>query len=218
MIHAVVLDFDGLILDTETAVYESWRRTWEDHGQVLPLDKWHQSLGTDGRSFHPLRELETRIGRRFEDEEAVMAARQRVRDQILEGLAPMPGILELLEAATAGGLGRGVASSSPRSWVEPHLERLGLRSYFDSVVTRDDVEFAKPRPDLYLESVSRLGVGPSEAVAFEDSPNGVTAAKAAGLFCVAIPCDLTRTLGFDHADLHIHSLADHTLETLLAQL
>ena len=85
-------------------------------------------------------------------------------------------------------------------------------------MTRDDVEYAKPRPDLYLEAVSRLGVGPSAAVAFEDSPNGVTAAKAAGLSCVAVPCDLTRTLGFDHADLRVHTLADHSLEALLAQL
>ena len=103
MIQAVVLDFDGLILDTETAVYESWRHTWEDHGQVLPLDRWHQSLGTDGRGFHPLRELEARTGQPFEDDEVVMAARRRVRDEILDGLGPMPGILELLEAATASG-------------------------------------------------------------------------------------------------------------------
>lgn len=217
MIQAVVLDFDGLILDTETAVFESWRRTWEQCGETLPLDRWHANLGTDGAGFDPHRELEERTGRRF-DPEALQLGRRAIRDEILGGAGPMPGIVELLDAAAERGFGRAVASSSPRSWVEPHLERLGLRPHFDTVVTRDDVSHAKPRPDLYLEAVVRLSVRPETAVAFEDSPNGVSAAKAAGLACVAVPCDLTRSLCFEQADLQVHSLGEHSLETLLSQL
>ena len=217
MLHALVFDFDGLILDTETAVFESWRRTWERHGHELPIDRWHQSIGTDGSGFDPLRELEERVGRRFE-QEALHGARRAIRDEILGCKEPMPGIVTLLDTAAERGLGRAVASSSPREWVEPHLERLGLLPHFDTVVTRDDVTHAKPRPDLYLEAVSRLGVEAHRALALEDSPNGVRAAKAAGLHCVAVPCDITREMTFEAADLKVDSLGEHTLDTLLAEL
>jgi HAD superfamily hydrolase (TIGR01509 family) len=217
MIDALVFDFDGLILDTETAVFESWRRTWEHHGHELPLDRWHQAIGTDGSGFDPHRELEARVGRNFAEDE-LHGPRRAIRDEILGAKGPMPGIAELLDSAAERGLGRAVASSSPREWVEPHLERLGLIAHFDTVVTRDDVTHAKPRPDLYLEAVARLDVAAHLALAFEDSPNGVDAAKAAGLHCVAVPCSITRTLSFDAADLRIHSLGDHTLDTLLAEL
>jgi HAD superfamily hydrolase (TIGR01509 family) len=211
-LRALVFDFDGLILDTETAVFESWRVTWRRFGFELPRDRWMASIGTDGSSFDPVGELSERMGRPLAEEE--VAERRRVRDEILLAEQAMTGIPELLAEARRGGVPLAVASSSPREWVEPHLDRLDLRDRFDTIVTRDDTERAKPFPDLYQEAVRRLGVDPRSAVAFEDSPNGVTAAKSAGLVCVAVPCDMTRDLHFGAADLMLSRVDELTLAAL----
>jgi beta-phosphoglucomutase-like phosphatase (HAD superfamily) len=112
----------------------------------------------------------------------------------------------------------GLASSSSCDWVQNHLTRLGLIGYFDSLRARDDVVLAKPDPALYLSVVSDLGVPPHQALALEDSPNGIRAAKLAGLYCVAVPNHLTSQLDLDEADLRLTSLAEIRLEALLQKL
>jgi HAD superfamily hydrolase (TIGR01509 family) len=129
-----------------------------------------------------------------------------------------PGVLDMAKAARAAGMKVGVASSSSRDWVRGHLERLGIIDLFDCVQGRDDVEHVKPEPDLYLASLDCLGVAAAEAVAIEDSPNGVTAAKRAGLGCVAVPNRITSGLDLSQADLRLTSLADVTLPQLLEKL
>ena len=116
------------------------------------------------------------------------------------------------------GLRLAVASSSSRAWVGGHLERLGLLDRFACVHCRDGVDRAKPDPALYLTVLRTLGVRLEQAIAFEDSPNGITAAKRAGLFCVAVPNQLTAQLALDHADLRVGCLADLPLDDLLAQV
>jgi len=116
------------------------------------------------------------------------------------------------------GLLLAVASSSSRAWVLGHLERLGLGAQWDAVRTRDDVARTKPAPDLYLAAVEALCVDPTEAVAFEDSVNGIAAAKAAGLLCVAVPNALTAGMDLSQADVKLDSLAETPLAELLARL
>jgi beta-phosphoglucomutase-like phosphatase (HAD superfamily) len=123
-------------------------------------------------------------------------------------------VLEWLDDAELLGLALGVASSSPLAWVEGHLERLGIRSRFRSIVCRTHNRPPKPAPDLYLAALDDLGVAASDTIAVEDSPNGITAAKAAGLFCVAVPNPMTRPLDFSGADLLLDSLADLPLSEL----
>jgi len=98
-----------------------------------------------------------------------------------------------------------------------HLERLGLNQW-DCIRCRDDVARAKPDPDLYLAVALELGVAPAEAVAIEDSPTGCLAARAAGLYCVAVPNRMTADLDFDAADVRLDSLADVSLEAFLKGL
>jgi putative hydrolase of the HAD superfamily len=130
-----------------------------------------------------------------------------------------PGVLDYLEEARRRGLATAIVSSSSRPWVDRHLARLERAEHFDDIVTADgDLARAKPLPVLYLEALERLGVGASEAVAFEDSPNGVRAAKAAGLFCVAVPNSVTASLGLDQADLVVASLAELELDDLVDAL
>lgn len=130
----------------------------------------------------------------------------------------MIGVREYVADAKRLGLRLAVASSSSRAWVLGHLERLRLDSDWDAVRARDDVARTKPAPDVYLSAVAALGVAPEEAVALEDSANGIAAAKDAGLLCVVVPNALTAGVDLSRADLRLNSLAETPLEPLLAVL
>ena len=129
-----------------------------------------------------------------------------------------PGVEALLREAQALGLGRAVASSSSCGWVDGWLRRHAIRELLDVVVARDDVRKVKPDPELFLLAASRLGSDPRACVVFEDSPNGMRAALAAGMRCVAVPNALTRPLERPPVDLVLDSLADQPLAVILAEL
>jgi HAD superfamily hydrolase (TIGR01509 family) len=214
-IRALLFDFDGLIVDTETPSFASWQEVYREHGEKLPLERWAAIVGTIG-GFEPLDYLEELHGP--VDREAVQARRDEHEISLLEIEELRPGVLEYLEAAQRLGLKTAIVSSSTQQWVNRHLARLERAEHFDEIVTADlDQERAKPRPTLYLEALERLGVSADEAIAFEDSPNGVTAAKAAGIFTVAVPNGVTASLGLEEADLQIESLAELPLRELLDQ-
>ena len=216
LIRALVFDFDGLILDTEEPVYRSWLEVYQAHGEELPFERWVQIVGSTTAGFHPQHHLEERLGRTLPKE--VLDRRIGRRTEMILARDVLPGVVRHLEEARAMGLKVGVASSSTRDWVSGHLERLGILESFDCMRCRDDVANAKPEPDLYLAVLDCLGVPASEAIAIEDSPNGVLAAKRAGLRCVAIPNSITAQLDLGRADLLLGSLAEVTLAELLAKL
>jgi HAD superfamily hydrolase (TIGR01509 family) len=211
---ALILDFDGLILDTETTDFESWRSVYEDHGVALPRDEWATAIGTDGKAFDPMARLAALTGRSLE-EAALRAERRRRRDALVSALEPLPGVVEWLDAARREELPIAIASSSPRDWVEAHLRRVELLHYFSELVTSERAARVKPHPELYQEALRSLGVAPRQAIAVEDSANGVAAAKGAGLYCVAVPGPMTRHMSFEAADLVLPSLADRTLREVL---
>ena len=218
MIKALIFDFDGLIVDTELPDYESWQQVYRRHGCELAVEAWGQIVGGTGASdFDPHTNLETLCGQPLDREEIWISRRKQYLDTITQQPI-LPGVLETIEAAERLGLGLGVASSSPENWVRGHLARLGLYQRFDTIKTADDVERTKPHPQLYLAAMDALGIQPSEGIVFEDSPNGVKAAKAAGLFCVAVPNKLTAQLHFDAADLRLDSLADLSLPDLVKKI
>lgn len=212
----VVFDFDGLILDTEVPVYDAWQEIYGEHGVSLAFDKWAQCIGT-ADVFDPCVELATALGRALDA--ATLRTRHRVRtDALIAAQAILPGVRDYVDAAQRLGVRLGVASSSSRRWVEGHLERLDLRGSFEVIRCADDVPRVKPDPALYRAVLEATGVRPEDAVALEDSPNGVLAAKRAGLTCVAVPNALTARLDLSAADLRVVSLADLPLPELLARL
>jgi len=152
------------------------------------------------------------------DRAAVRRQQRALSLSLINAQPIMPGVVELLADARARGLKLGVASTSERDWVAGHLERLGLIEYFDCIRCGDEVENVKPAPDLYLAVLDCLKLPPKEAVAFEDSPNGVLAATRAGVYCVAVPNPITRQFSLDHANRLIASLAELSLGQLLAEL
>jgi len=216
-VRAFLFDFDGLLVDTETASRGGWELLYREHGHELPPEKWALMIGTiDGWDIWG--DLEGLAGSPL-DREALNARRSAHELSLLELEGLRPGIVEYLDAATRLGLRRAIVSSSSRAWIDRHLARLERTAGWDAIVTADhDAERAKPRPTLYLEALERLGVSAAEAIAFEDSPNGVRAAIAAGIFTVGVPNAITRDLGLGEADLVVDSLADLPPEVLLARL
>jgi HAD superfamily hydrolase (TIGR01509 family) len=212
--RGLVFDFDGLILDTEGPEYQSWLEIYGEHTCELPLSVWSACIGTAMDVFNPYDYLESQYGKPI-DREAVRAKHKTRCAELLEGQLVLPGVREYVLDAKRLGIKLGVASSSSRWWVAGHLERLGLIEHFDCIRTRDDVTHSKPDPELFLSAAECLGLRPEEAIAIEDSPNGVTAAKRAGLFCVAVPNLVTRELPLEHADLVLTSLAELPLEQLI---
>jgi HAD superfamily hydrolase (TIGR01509 family) len=216
-IRAFLFDFDGLILDTETASRAGWEWLYREHGFDLPEEKWATLIGTIGAPWEPMRHLEELVGEPL-DAEALNERRRAHELSLLDTEELRPGILEYLEEAERRGLKRAIVSSSSTRWIDTHLARLERTVGWDAIVAANhDVARAKPRPDLYLEACELLEVAPAQAIAFEDSPNGVRAARAAGIFCVAIPNEVTRTLGLEEADLVLDSLADLPPAELLAR-
>ena len=212
MMRALLFDFDGLLLDTEGPSYRAWVEVYERHGHDLTLELWSAAIGTiDG--FDPVRHL-AELGVTV-DEETEEARRRRDLD-LCDVEELRPGVTELLDVAEARGLATAIVSSSSDWWIERHLTHRGLLDRFDAVVCANgDAERAKPRPTLYLEALVRLEIAPHEGVAFEDSPNGVAGAKAAGLYTIAVPNEITGRLDLSEADRVVESLAQievHELE------
>ena len=213
-IQAIIFDFDGLIMDTELPEFRAWEEVYADHGQALGMKEWATVIGSSYEAFNPLDHLAGLTGGDL-DREAVTAAKLLRQNELLQGLEPLPGVREYVRDAGSMGIRLAVASSSPRYWVEDHLRESGLLPSFEALVTREDVSVVKPAPDLFLAALKALGVDAQNALAIEDSPNGVTSARAAGLFAVAVPNTLTRLMDLSHADLTIPSLADVPLAELL---
>jgi HAD superfamily hydrolase (TIGR01509 family) len=217
-IEALILDFDGLILDTETPAYESWKRIYRQFGVDLPFEEWAACVGR-GMVFDPHAHLEKLTGKTLEREALRMDRQVEVR-RAVESQPLLPGVQKIFDDAGLLGLKLGVASSSPRNWVEGHLRRLHLFSRLETVKCAEDVALTKPDPELFLSALADLGVRASQAIVFEDSPNGVIAANRAGIFCVVATNPITSQLSFNGAriDLRVNSLADLDLESLLTWL
>ena len=213
--RAIVFDFDGLIVDTEQPIYEAYSTLFAELGATLPLSVWQEVIGRGAGTEAAFVHLESSIGREVDRDAMIAEARARRWEGTLT-LPPREGVAELIAEAKEAGLTLAVASSSSFAWVNGHLDRLGLLPSFDAVCTRDDVVDTKPDPAVYCLALERLGVEPCDAFAIEDSPNGVTAAKAAGLRCVAAPNPLTAGMDLRHADCVLPSLAGVSLAEVVA--
>ena len=215
-VRAFLFDFDGLILDTEAPSRSGWAWLYREHGHELPAEKWATVVGTHG-AWDPMAHLEELVGSPLE-REALNERRYAHELSLIEAEELRPGIAEYFAAARRHGLKRAIVSSASRRWVDMHLERLEEAVGWDAILTADrDSERAKPAPTLYLEALEQLGVAAGEAVAFEDSLHGVRAARAAGIFVVAVPNEVTRDFGLEEADLLVESLADLPPEELLVR-
>ncbi|MFD2474376.1 HAD family hydrolase [Amycolatopsis silviterrae] len=212
--RALIFDFDGTLADTEAAVLRSWQEMFADHGVELPLDVWHTVIGTQHTAKTMFKLLAEHVAD-LDPETLRPAMRARVHE-LLAADGPREGVVAYLDEAQSQGLKLGVASSSSEAWVRGQLDRLGLTARFTAIETGDR-HAPKPAPDTYLAALRTLAVTAEEALAFEDSPHGVSAAKAAGITTIAIPNPITAQLDFTNADKVLTSFTTTPLTTLLQQ-
>jgi len=219
-IKALLFDFDGLVIDTEYSIYHSWQQLYQEYDCQIPFEQWATTIGAAEHEFvfDPLSELERQIGKKFAQPEMILDRRREIETKLIEELEMLPGVKDYLDDAKAMGLKIGLASSSVRQWIVDNLTRLQITEYFDCVRTADDVPHSKPDPALYLETMACLGVNADQGIAFEDSPNGVIAARRAGLYTVVVPNDLTRRLSLQSASLRLDSLKDLKLHELIKKV
>jgi putative hydrolase of the HAD superfamily len=213
-LRAVIFDFDGLIVDTESTGYQTWCEIFESHGLDLAVETYAAVIGTDfGAQYDPRVDLEERTGRTFDwaELEELRTVREK---ELRKDLSILPGVVQRLEEAASLGLPCAIASSSPRWWVEGWLNDLGLIHHFHHLTTVDDTGKVKPDPSLFILAAERLGVALDEAVIFEDSLNGLIAAKAAGIRCIVAPGPMTQHLDFDGAWRRVDSLEQVSLNEL----
>jgi HAD superfamily hydrolase (TIGR01509 family) len=215
MIKALIFDFDGLILDTETPEVLVWQSIYKEHGFELPVEEWEKTVGGYGLSnFDPAQNLSLLSQGRLDP--VSLRARYRLEaDALIHANPILPGIMDMIHDAKSQGLKVSIGSSSPHSWVDTHTQRLDIYHHFDHIICQDDVApgRTKPHPDIYLKSLETLQVDKTEAIVFEDSPNGVLASKRAGVFVVAVPNPLTAKMNVQ-GDLTVSSLAELTLQDL----
>jgi HAD superfamily hydrolase (TIGR01509 family) len=216
-IKGIIFDFDGLICDTETPEVRAWEALFLENGLIFPFDRYQETIGAVHNDESPFIFLEEMLGHsitRGQYMEKFIVFRNNLID-----LEPIrPGILEYLIQAQYLGLKIGLASSSPRTWIDYHLNRLSISDFFGCIKTYNDVSKTKPDPELFIKSIACMRLNPDEIVALEDSPNGVAAAKKAEIHVVVFPNEATRNFNFESADLIINSLEELPFDELLKVL
>ncbi|ALG13101.1 HAD family hydrolase [Kibdelosporangium phytohabitans] len=211
-IAALVFDFDGLLMDTESTQLNSWQYEWRQHGLELDVSTFFADHGGDVSEIR-YAALAAAVGDGY-DRVASHIRRIEYRDSLNAKLELRPGIREWLDSAD--GFRLAIASSSPTAWVVPLLEKSGYRSRFEVVACGDEVGAPKPDPAVYRLALRRMEISADQAVAFEDTPHGVAAAKAAGLRCVAIPNPHIDPARLTAADLVLASAADMSLAEIVS--
>ena len=208
-LQGILFDFDGLILDTETPIFQAWKRKFREYGKELRLEEWAEILGKSNDELGPIEGFLNEFSDP-EDRQRIQAEVSREEHSLVIKQQPLSGAEELIKRAHRNGLKLGIVSSSDQKWVHGHLERLGLLDYFHHTSCADEVEVAKPDPSLYHLGLKKMGAAHQRVVVLEDSPNGVLAAKRAGLYCLAVPNQLTGQLSFHEEG----GLPDRILGTL----
>ena len=216
MIKALIFDFDGTILDTESPEADMWMQIYAEHDFEFPLDEWGTIIGGNGSSHFDAADHLSHLTQGRLDSASIRAHHRAGSNALTLKQPIMPGVTEYLNEAKRLGLKLAIASSSEHAWVDMHAKRLGIFDHFDKVICADDVGAGrtKPNPDLFLLALNQLQVQKNEAIIFEDSPNGVKAANRAGVFVVAVPNPITARLNIEGADLKINSFTELPLATL----
>lgn len=216
-IKGLIFDFDGLILDTETPQFNTWNDIYKKHQLDFSISLWAKCLGTDHKEFDPLTNLEKEVNVNL-NRDAIYEDFYKKALQTILSQPPLPGIVETLDAARSLGLKVGLASSGDRPWVQGHLTRLNLLNRFECVYTREDVERVKPDPELFQRAMKYLKIKPEETIVFEDSPNGILAARRAGCSCVAIPNEVSKQLDLSLASLSLKAINEIPLTELIKRI
>ncbi|MGO4542778.1 HAD family hydrolase [Paenibacillus sp. 2TAB19] len=214
MIKALIFDFDGTIIDTETPWYFAFQEVYGSYGVELPLELWGKCIGTTFAEFDPYEYLGQCLNKPIDRDDITTKSKEYYKKH-MDKQVLREGVIDYLSLARNKGLRTAIASSSSLEWIHKYMDKYDLIDRFDFVIARDHVNQVKPSPELYLKAIELLGIEPTEAIAIEDSLNGLRAAKAAGLYCVVTPNEVTKAMKFESYDMRVDSLSQISLDQLL---
>ena len=216
MIRAVILDMDGVLIDSEVHHSKAVMKILKDE---MSIDVTLEEMGEYIGLIYP-----EKLKRIFEKRHIIINNRrieelsQKIHRKYLEsiksGLKLTPGIEKLLKELLNHRMKIGLVTSSNMTQVRAILSLTGIRDYFDTIISGDDVEKKKPNPECYLLAAERLRVRPRECVVIEDSAPGVIAAKSAGMKCIALPNPLAKKADFSQADMIIRDPKKLTISVI----
>lgn len=186
MMQGAIFDMDGVLVDNLDCHVRAFQQLGAEQGQTLSRDQISAVFGQKNRDM-----LGTLLGRDLTEEEVERLSHRKeeiyrrvAADEIVSMI--VPGLRELLDSLRSDGIRMAVATSGPPENVEFVFDRLGIRDYFDGVITAREVERGKPDPDAFLKAAASIGVEPADTVVFEDSRSGIKAGLASGAKCVAL--------------------------------
>jgi HAD superfamily hydrolase (TIGR01509 family) len=201
-----IFDFDGLILDTEMPRFIAWQEVFQSYGCPFSVRDYWEVIGTGPGTNDPIQSLIDFTHGKLTRSEFSWTVDNRAKE-LMEKADLQPGVEDFIKIAAREDIPLTIASSSKREWVIDHLEKFDLVSYFKSILTAEDAIHVKPDPELYLLAINKLGLPADSVLAFEDSPNGIKSAKAAGLRCLAVPNLITREMDLSQADQVVESFS-----------
>ncbi len=216
MITALLFDFDGVIVDTEVPTFQSWRDTYAEYGVDLALDDWLPAVGSGSSvsgAFDAVAHLERLIGTAV-DREAVIARRTQRKAELYARAPLLPGVRERLAEAQKRGMKTAIVTRNHEDRVKAHCDVVGLDHQWQELICANE-EPTRDKTELYRQALTALDVHANQALAFEDSPSGVRAAKRAHVLCAAVPSEITRGAAFDEADIVLSSLAEQSLDEIM---
>jgi len=219
VIAALLFDFDGVIVNTEVPTFQSWRDIYAEYGIDLALDDWLPAVGSGSSTsgaFDAVAHLERLTGTPI-DRDAVIARRTQRKAELYARAPLLPGVRERLAEALEHRLKTAIVTRNSEDRLRAQCEIVGLDHPWDALACANE-EPTRDKAELYRHALGALEVDPQEAVAFEDSPSGVRAAKRAQVLCVAVPNEITRGAAFDEADVVVSSLAERSLDEILRSL
>ncbi len=184
MPHSIIFDMDGTLFDTEAVFQKYWNQIARERGITLSEHFKYEICGTSGGPMNLVIEKHYGVS---DGTEIQMECKRRVAEELSRGVPLKPGCLEILEYFYEKEIPMAIGSSSRRVQIEKNLEVTGTAHYFSAIASGDEVERGKPFPDIFLLAAKRLGAEPADCYVFEDSPNGIRAAHAAGMHPILIP-------------------------------
>ncbi|MFL9844023.1 HAD family hydrolase [Flavobacterium rhizosphaerae] len=185
MKKAVIFDMDGVVVNTEPIGYRANHQMYKDLNITVPDEVYATFIGgSDKNNMQKLKDLynleytrQQLIDKKYEYYFKVFDA--------ADDLTLMPGVQELIKDLHSHGMKLILASSAAKRKITKIFDRFGLHPFFDAVISGEDFEFSKPHPAIFLEAVKKTGCTANECVVIEDSVNGIAAAKAANIYCIA---------------------------------
>lgn len=216
MIRALLFDFDGVVVDTEAATFQSWCDTYAEYGVELALEDWLPAVGSGSSTsgaFDAVAHLERLVGSPV-DRDGVIARRSLRKAELSERAPLLPGVSELLDDARRSGSRTAIVTRNSEERVRAQCEIVGLDHPWDALVCADDRP-TRDKAELYRAALALLHLGSDEALAFEDSISGLRAAKRAGVRCAAVPNQITRGSDFREADIVLPTLAGVSLSEIV---